>query len=106
MRTVEDLPFEPTTCTLAKRRCGIPSAVMSLCIRSSPNRMPNSSSESRYSSAWRSFTAPVRSAEAFELFAEPRELLALRVDDLAGRALDEALVLKLALGAGDLVLEL
>ena len=47
IRTVEDLPFDPTTCTWAKRRCGIPSTVISLCMRSSPNRIPNSSRSSR-----------------------------------------------------------
>src|SRR3954468_17123240 len=54
-RTVEDLPLVPTTWIEAKRRCGIPSAVISLCMRSSPKRMPNSSRSSRYSSAWRRF---------------------------------------------------
>ena len=47
MREVEDLPFVPTTCTVAKRSCGESSAVISRRMRSSPNRMPNSSSESR-----------------------------------------------------------
>ena len=46
-RTVDDLPFEPTTWIEAKRRCGMPSAVISLCMRSSPKRMPNSSRPSR-----------------------------------------------------------
>src|SRR5437763_10705137 len=53
MRAVDDVPFGPTTCTEAKRRCGIPSTVMSLFMRSSPNRMPNSSRSSRYASASR-----------------------------------------------------
>jgi hypothetical protein len=56
MRVVDDLPFDPTTWMLAKRRCGMPSTVMSLCMRSSPNRMPNSSRSSRYASASRSVT--------------------------------------------------
>ena len=47
MRTVEDFPFEPTTWIDANRRCGIPSTVISLCMRSSPNRIPNSSRPSR-----------------------------------------------------------
>ena len=51
MRTVEDLPFVPTTWTAWKRSCGEPSTVSSRRMRSSPKRMPNSSSESRCSSA-------------------------------------------------------
>ena len=47
MRTVEDLPFEPTTWIDAKRSCGESSAVISRRMRSSPKRMPNISSESR-----------------------------------------------------------
>ena len=47
MRAVEDLPFVPTTCTVAKRSCGESSAVISRRIRSSPKRMPKSSSERR-----------------------------------------------------------
>src|SRR5256714_1617269 len=59
MRVVDDLPFVPTTWMLAKRRCGMPSTVMSLCMRSSPNRMPNSSRSSRYASASRRVTRRV-----------------------------------------------
>ena len=64
-RTVEDLPFVPTTWIDAKRRCGIPSTVISLCMRSRPKRMPNSSRPSRYSSAWRKVIRP-------EALAAPR----------------------------------
>ena len=45
--TVEDLPFVPTTWIDSNRRSGWPSAVISRRMRSSPNRIPNSSSESR-----------------------------------------------------------
>ena len=47
IRAVEDLPFEPTTWMLAKLRWGMPSTSMSLCMRWSPNLMPNSSRSSR-----------------------------------------------------------
>ena len=47
MRAVDDLSFVPTTWIERKRSCGELSAVMSRRIRSSPNRMPNSSSPSR-----------------------------------------------------------
>ena len=47
MRVVEDFPFVPTTWITSKRLCGEPSAVISRRIRSSPKRMPNSSSERR-----------------------------------------------------------
>ena len=51
MRTVELLPFVPTTWIAPKRSCGEPSAVSSRRIRSRPKRMPNSSRPSRCSSA-------------------------------------------------------
>ena len=47
MRTVEDLPFVPTTWMDSKRRCGDPIAVINRCMRSSPKRIPNSSRERR-----------------------------------------------------------
>ena len=47
IRTVEDLPFVPTTWIESNCRSGCSSAVISRRIRSSPNRIPNSSSESR-----------------------------------------------------------
>ena len=47
MRVVEDFPFVPRTWMLAKRRWGEPSAVIIRRIRSSPKRIPNSSSERR-----------------------------------------------------------
>ena len=47
IRATEDLPLVPTTWTEAKRCWGRPSAVVSLCIRSSPSRQPIGSSESR-----------------------------------------------------------
>ena len=50
-RTVDDLPFVPTTWTARKRSCGEPSAVSSRRMRSNPKRIPNSSSERRCSSA-------------------------------------------------------
>ncbi len=43
----EDLPLVPTTWIEAKRCWGIPSTVVSLCIRSRPSRQPIGSSESR-----------------------------------------------------------
>src|SRR3954453_22622065 len=111
MRTVELFPFVPTTCTAGKARCGLPSAVSSRRIRSSPNFMPNSTSESRWSSACSSDqltrdrpgagVAAGGSSQRPELGLEPRELLALRFDDLRGRLRDEPLVGELALGAGD-----
>ena len=51
IRTVEDLPFVPTTWIARKASLGAPSAVMSRRMRSSPKRMPNSSSESSHRSA-------------------------------------------------------
>ena len=47
IRVTEDLPLVPTTWIEAKRCWGIPSAVVSLCIRSRPRRQPIASSESR-----------------------------------------------------------
>ena len=62
IRTVDDLPLVPTTWTAPKRSCGEPSAVSSRRMRSRPNRMPNSSSDSSRRSASaqlaRSTTAP------------------------------------------------
>src|SRR4051794_39511855 len=58
MRVVDDLPLVPTTWIDAKRRWGMPRTVISLCMRSRPKRMPNSSRPSRYSSAWRAFIRP------------------------------------------------
>src|SRR4051794_9777416 len=108
MRTVELLPLVPTTWTARNARCGLPSAVSSRRIRSSPNFIPNSSSESRWSSACSSDQLIPRrpgSSERLELGLEPRELRALAVDDVGGRLRDEALVAELALGAADLGLE-
>ena len=51
IRVVDDLPFDPVTWIARKRSCGDPSAVIRRRIRSSPKRIPNISSESRYSSA-------------------------------------------------------
>src|SRR3954447_21879384 len=92
----------------ANRRCGRPSTVMSRCMRSSPNRMPNSSSESRYSSACAKFikgSDPFAVLSRFELrqrVAVLRELPALLVHD-GGRSLrDELLVGQLLLGPLDL----
>ena len=47
IRVTEDLPLVPTTWIEAKRCWGIPSAVLSLCIRSRPSFQPTGSSESR-----------------------------------------------------------
>ena len=47
MRVVEDFPLVPTTWIDAKRRSGEPSTVIIRRIRSSPKRIPNSSSERR-----------------------------------------------------------
>ena len=47
MRVVDDLPFEPTTWIEENCSCGEPSAVINRRMRSSPNRMPNISSEAR-----------------------------------------------------------
>ena len=76
MRTVEDLPFVPTTWIGAKRSCGRPSAVSSRRMRSSPKRMPNSSSESRCSSACVERPASLTSSSQL-LRCEPLELVAL-----------------------------
>src|SRR3954453_2778510 len=115
MRTVELLPLVPTTCTARKARCGLPSAVSSRRIRSRPNFMPNSSSESRWSSACSSDqlirdrpgagAAGQGSFERPQLGLEPRELLALGLDDPRGRLRDEALVAELAPGTGAPALE-
>jgi len=51
MRTVELLPFVPTTWIAQKRSCGDPSTVRRRRMRSRPKRMPNSSRPSRCSSA-------------------------------------------------------
>ena len=47
IRATEDFPLVPTTCTDAKRCWGIPSAVVSRCIRSRPSFQPIGSSEPR-----------------------------------------------------------
>ncbi len=47
IRTVELLPFVPTTWIARNARCGLPRTVSSRRIRSSPNFIPNSSSERR-----------------------------------------------------------
>ena len=47
MRVVEDLPLVPSTWIVSKRCWGEPSAVIIRRIRSSPKRIPNSSSERR-----------------------------------------------------------
>ena len=47
IRVTEDLPLVPTTWIEAKRCCGRPSRVLSLCIRSNPSFQPIGSSESR-----------------------------------------------------------
>src|SRR4051812_18745890 len=87
---------------------------MSLCIRSSPKRMPNSSRSRRYASAWRRFIAvdnrqsTVDSPsfrQLLQLLAKALELVALRLDHCGRRLLHEALVGQLALGALDLRLE-
>ncbi len=100
MRTVELLPFVPTTWIALKRSCGVPSAVSSRRMRSSPKRMPNSSSPSRCSSA--------RSADQVTgraLLAQPCELVALGRDHRLRRLGHEALVGQLLLGARDLGLQ-
>ena len=45
IRVVEDLPLVPSTWIVSKRRSGEPSTVIMRRIRSSPKRIPNSSSE-------------------------------------------------------------
>ena len=47
IRVTEDLPLVPTTWIEAKRCWGIPSTVLSLCIRSRPSFQPIGSSPSR-----------------------------------------------------------
>src|SRR3954466_14977694 len=101
MRAVEDLPFEPTTWIEAKRRCGIPSTVISLCMRSSPNRIPNSSRSRRYASACSGVTA---STQLGQFAAVALELRALAVHDGRRRLRHELLVRKLRLRARDLAL--
>ena len=100
-RTVEDLPLVPTTWTARKRSCGEPSTVSSRRMRSRPKRIPNSSSESRCSSA------RPRSQRAHESSSSSLlsllQLVALGLDDGLGRLGDEALVGELALGARDLL---
>src|SRR3954462_5569309 len=107
MRAVELLPFVPTTCTAAKRSCGLPSTVSSRRIRSRPKRMPKSSSERRCSSARAADQVTAASSrQGLQLLAQPDELLALGVHDRGGRALDEPRVAELALRAADLRVEL
>lgn len=43
IRVVDDLPLLPTTWIESKRSCGLSNTVISRRIRSSPNRIPNSS---------------------------------------------------------------
>src|SRR5690242_18571257 len=71
-------------------------------MRSSPNRIPNSSRSSRYASACRRF---ISLRELFQLRSEPLQLLALGLNDVRRRLLHEALVRELALSTCDLLLE-
>src|SRR3954447_11004396 len=115
MRTVELLPFVPTTWTALKARCGLPSAVSSRRIRSRPNFIPNSSRDSRWSSDCSSDQVmrhgpgggpmPSGSSERLELRLELGELPPLAVDHVGGRLRHEPLVGQLALGPRDLGLE-
>src|SRR3954466_15928417 len=104
IRVVDDLPFDPTTWIEAKRRCGMPSAVISLCIRSSPNRMPNSSRPRRYSSAWRALQAMCSGvlAEPVEAAAVLLELGPLALDDIGRSLVHEPVVRELGLQARNL----
>src|SRR3954462_1234533 len=111
-RTVEDLPLLPTTWMASNSRSGWPGTSSSACIRSRPNCMPNSSSDSMYLSADVTIYRILRPAPQarrggcsgelgqapFELLrfgGEPLRLLPLRVDELRGGPGDEALVLEL-----------
>src|SRR5918992_1770585 len=108
-RAVDDLPLVPTTWIEAKRRWGMPSTVISLCMRSRPKRIPNSSSPSRYSSAWRKVIgppatrAPDPSPQPAQRLAMILELAPLLLDDLRGSPLDEPLVGQLRLRPLDLL---
>ena len=83
MRTVELLPFVPTTWIAPNRSCGEPSAVSSRRMRSRPKRMPNSSSPSRCSSLARAAVPPAlarrsgRGSQRVALLAQAGELVAL-----------------------------
>jgi hypothetical protein len=46
-RTVEDLPFVPTTWIASSRSCGASSSSSSAVMRSSPSFIPNGASDSR-----------------------------------------------------------
>src|SRR3954451_3115294 len=106
MRTVELLPLVPTTWMDRKRVCGEPRTVSSRRMRSRPKRMPNSSSDSRWSSACSSVQLMSwYSRQRLQLLAQARELVALALDDVRRRALDELGVAELALGAPDLRVE-
>src|SRR5829696_3209283 len=114
IRTVELLPFVPTTWIARNARCGLPRAVSRRRIRSSPNFIPNSSRERRWSSACSRVqlndrrSGPGRARGSFQrlqLRLQALELVALGLYHRRRRLGDEALVGELALGARDLPLE-
>src|SRR6201986_1371899 len=110
IRVVEDLPLVPTPWMDSNARSGCPSAVIRRRIRSRPKRIPNSSSESSQRSASGPVTArdppsPLRS-QRVTLRPQPRQLVALGLDDLRARLGHERLIGELALGALDLAVEL
>ena len=102
MRTVELLPLVPTTWIERNACCGLPSTVSRRRMRSSPNFIPNSSSESRWSSALLERPAhPSASSSACSRASLSRSAWTTG----GGAFVDEALVGELALGALDLTLE-
>src|SRR6188472_3858153 len=114
MRTVELLPLVPTTWIERNACCGLPRAVSRRRIRSSPNFMPKSSTERRWSSACSSVQVNdppagsrrgARSFERVQVRLQPRELVSLGLDDRRRGLGGEAFVGELALRALDLCVE-
>src|SRR6188472_571713 len=95
IRTVELLPLVPTTWIERNACCGLPRAVSRRRIRSSPNFMPKSSTERRWSSA----------CSSVQVRLQPRELVSLGLDDRRRGFGGEAFVGELALRTLDLRLE-
>ena len=101
-----------TTCRWCRRRgstrsarCGEPSAVISRRMRSSPKRMPNSSSDAGSARPRAASERPGESAatsRARPARASKRSSFSARLHQLGRRLVDEPLVCELALGALDL----
>ena len=95
-------PFVPTMWIERKARSGWSSSASSSCIRSSPKRSGQGLSE--LSQAVRSGRSD-SAGEGIELTPVTGELLALALDHLGTRALDEVGIREHLLGAGDLGLQ-